>query len=89
MDQSVHLTENIKTLLDQVLQLKGRGASMSRESGLLGVMPEFDSMAVVSVITAIEQRFGIEVVDDEIDAGTFASVGDLVDYVEAKLAQEG
>lgn len=42
-------------------------------------------MAVVSVITSLEERFGISVEDDELDGSTFATVGSLVDFVEAKL----
>ncbi|MDD5124128.1 MAG: phosphopantetheine-binding protein [Methylovulum sp.] len=53
---------------------------------MLGSIPEFDSMAVVSIITALENRFGFIVDDDEIDASIFATVGSLVAFVEQKLA---
>ena len=43
-------------------------------------------MAVVTVITGIEEHFGIEVNDDELDASTFETVGSLADFVEAKLS---
>jgi acyl carrier protein len=52
---------------------------------LLGSIPELDSMAVVTVITMIEERFGIVVDDDEISAETFETVGTLYDFVNAKL----
>jgi acyl carrier protein len=42
-------------------------------------------MAVVSVITALEERFGFAVDDDEIDGSTFATVGALVSFVDGKL----
>ena len=48
--------------------------------------PELDSMAVVSLITTLEERFGIVVDDDDIDGSTFASVGALADFVGSKLA---
>ncbi len=51
---------------------------------LLGSMPELDSMAVVAVITALEDHFGFEVDDDEISADTFATVGTLAAFVEEK-----
>jgi len=44
-------------------------------------------MAVVTLITTLEERFGIVVDDDEIDGDTFASVGSLVDFVAAKAAR--
>jgi len=72
--------------LDEVLSLKGRTAAYTRETRLLGAVPELDSMAVVSLITALEDRFGIMVGDDEIDAATFGTVGSLADFVDGKLS---
>lgn len=73
-------------LLDEVLSLEGRAAGFTRETHLLGALPELDSMAVVSMITALEDAFGIVVDDDDIDGDTFASVGSLVDFVAGKVA---
>jgi len=73
-------------VLDETLSLGGRGLQMTRATHLLGAIPELDSMAVVSVITSLEDRFGIVVDDDDIDGSTFATVGSLVDFVTAKLA---
>lgn len=72
-------------VLDGVLNLRGRTAGFGTDTALLGSIPELDSMAVVSVITSLEERFGISVEDDELDGSTFATVGSLVDFVEAKL----
>lgn len=73
-------------MLDEVLSLNGRTANFTAATHLLGAIPELDSMAVVSLITGIEERFGVVVEDDEIDGSTFASVGSLVDFVTVKLA---
>jgi len=43
-------------------------------------------MAVVALITSMEERFGFFVEDDEIDGASFATVGTLVDFVQGKLA---
>lgn len=72
--------------LDEVLSLKGRATRFTRDDALLGAIPELDSMAVVSLITSLEDRFGIVVDDDEIDGNTFETVGSLVDFVAAKVA---
>lgn len=72
-------------IIDEVLGLRGRGAGLGRESSLLGAIPEFDSMAVVSLIAALEDQLGIVVDDDEIDGATFATVGTLTDFVAIKL----
>jgi acyl carrier protein len=42
-------------------------------------------MAVVSLITALEEHFGIAVADDEIEASTFATLGSLAEFVQQKL----
>jgi acyl carrier protein len=42
-------------------------------------------MAVVNLLTALEEHFGFSVDDDEIDASTFASVGSLRAFVAHKL----
>ena len=42
-------------------------------------------MAVVALITTLEERFGFIVDDDEIDGSAFATVRTLVDFVGAKL----
>ena len=72
-------------VLDEVLALGGRGLAFTRQTPLLGAVPELDSMAVVSLIGTLEERFGIIVDDDDIDGQTFATVGSLVDFVAAKL----
>lgn len=73
-------------VLDDTMSLKGRAASFSDDVPLLGALPELDSMAVVTVITALEERFGFTVEDDEISGATFTTVGTLVRFVEGKLA---
>jgi len=72
-------------ILDDVLSLKGAGAAMNARSPLLGAVPELDSMAVLSIITALEEHFGFSVDDDEIDGSTFATVGTLTAFVDGKL----
>lgn len=77
---------DVLKVLDETLSLKGRAAGFADDTPLLGALPELDSMAVVSLITALEERFGFTVEDDEIGGATFATVGSLVDFVQGKLA---
>lgn len=72
-------------VLDQILHLQGRSQALRSDSGLLGAIPELDSMAVVGVITSLEERFGFAVEDDEIDGSTFATLGTLIAFVDGKL----
>lgn len=82
----VSTLEEVKSVLAAALQLPDRGAALSGATRLLGGIPEFDSMAVVNVITALEDRFGIAVADDELSGDTFATVGSLAAFVEGKLS---
>lgn len=79
------LLREVNRVLDDVLSLGGRANGFTRQTPLLGAIPELDSMAVVTLITTLEERMGITVDDDEIDGATFASVGSLVDFVAGKL----
>ncbi len=76
--------KEILAILDEVLSLKGRSATFSEQTLLLGALPELDSMAVLALISSLEDHFGIAVNDDEIDGATFATVGSLIEYVTSK-----
>lgn len=78
--------DNIRNILKDVLQLGQRAEGLVESTSLFGSIPEFDSVAVVSVLTAIEDRFGIFIEDDEISAETFETVGNLSTFVDQKLA---
>jgi acyl carrier protein len=84
----MNITREVTRILDEVLCLGGRGASFTRDTRLLGAIPELDSMAVVALIGAIEDQLGITVNDDEIDGQTFSSLGSLADFVEGKLVAD-
>lgn len=77
--------DEVLRLLDEVLSLGGRAASFTDDTPLLGAIPELDSMAVVTLITSLEEQLGLVVDDDDIDGDTFASVGSLVRLVQSKL----
>ena len=79
--------EEVRNILSDVLSLGERRNTLNKDSPLLGAIPELDSMAVVNVITALEEHFDITVDDDEISAKTFETVGSLAQFVERKLAE--
>lgn len=85
----MNVLEEVKSVLGQVLRLGDRAQQFDERTLLFGSVPEFDSMAVVTVIGSIEDRFGIAVDDDEISAEVFESVGSLAEFVSRKLAQNG
>jgi acyl carrier protein len=79
--------DEVKATLIDVLSLGDAGQRLTADSPLLGSLPELDSMAVVSLIGALEERFGIAVDDDDISASTFETLGSLADFVAAKRAE--
>jgi acyl carrier protein len=78
--------DQVRTLLTDVLNLGPAGAQLGPDSPLLGSLPELDSMAVVTLIGALETHFGIVIDDDDISASTFATLGSLAAFVEQKAA---
>ena len=79
------LLDEVKSIVGSALQIPQRVRNMDEDSPLLGAVPELDSMAVVTVVTALEEHFGITVEDDEIGAATFETLGSLTRFVETKL----
>lgn len=82
----MNVVQEVIRLLDEVLSLDGRSSAFTRDTPLLGAIPELDSMAVVTLITTLEEQFGLTVDDDDIDGSTFATVGSLADFVSSKLS---
>jgi acyl carrier protein len=75
--------DQVRTILSETLGVPRLG--WGRDTPLLGSVPELDSMAVASVITALETCFDIVVLDDEISVRHFATLGTLSDFVQSKL----
>jgi acyl carrier protein len=78
--------DGVKRVLQETLQLGDRVQSFDESTSLFGSIPEFDSMAVVAVVTGLEEQFDIEVDDDDFSAEVFETLGSLTRFVEDKLA---
>ena len=76
----------VRDILRQTLQLGDRAEAFGPETPLLGAVPELDSMAVVAVLTAIEERYGVTIDDGEVSAQIFETVGSLAEFVGGKAA---
>jgi acyl carrier protein len=79
------LIEEVTGIVNSSLQLGNHGIGADRAVMLLGSLPELDSMAVVTLITALEDHYDIVVDDDELSAETFETLGSLTDFVSAKV----
>ncbi len=84
--QQIDLQETVKSVLDEILSLRGRAASFTSDTRLLGDLVELDSMAIAALITSFEERLGVVMSTDELDADSFATVGSLTDFVRQASA---
>lgn len=78
----MNVQQEVLRAVDEVLSLGGRAAAFTRDTSLGTLL---DSMAVVGLITLIQERLDIVIDDDEIVGDNFATVGALMDLVASKL----
>jgi len=84
MESTATTTEDVKAVLVSVLGIEDRAASIDVETQLLGNLPELDSMAVLELVAAFEQRFGVTIDDDDVTAEAFDTLGSLTAMVAGK-----
>jgi acyl carrier protein len=77
--------EEIKAIIGDVLQIADRMDDLGIDDPLLGGVPEFDSMAVVAILTTIEDNYGVMIDDDEVSAEHFESIASLLEFVNSKV----
>lgn len=77
--------DEVKTVVTKTLGIEARADSLTPTTPLLGSLPEFDSMAVLKVILALEKHFGVTVDDDEVTGELFETLGTLAAFIEQKL----
>lgn len=68
-------------ILDRELNLQGKALAFSLETKLRDSLPQLDSMAIVSVITALEEQLNFEFPEEKLDGAIFESVGTLVECI--------
>ena len=80
------MTQPMRDLLRDVLGLsQERVDAFDAGTPLFGALPELDSMAVATLLTEMEDRFGILIEDDDVDGDTFETFGTLVAFAESKI----
>lgn len=81
---SVNMLDEMRNVMGEALHLGGREAGLDVGTPLIGNLPELDSMAVLTVIAALERHFCFVVDDDDDISQAFETLGSLVKYVEEK-----
>lgn len=58
--------------------------TLNESTALLGSLPEFDSMAIVTVLTTLEDVMDVTFDDDELDPEVFATFGSLLEFLKQR-----
>ena len=83
LDDREEVEATVRSLLVDVLGLeKSRVAKFDDETELFGALPELDSMAVATLLTEMEERLGILIEDDDVEAEDLMTFGRLVSLAE-------
>ena len=84
-DDAEEVDATLRAVLVDVLGLsEERVAAFDEFTPLFGTLPEFDSMAVAGLLTELEDRLGILIEDDDIDADMLETYGSLLTFTRAK-----
>jgi acyl carrier protein len=78
------IVKKTREILRSTLQLGAKADTLESSTPLLGNLPELDSMAVATLVAALEEGFDIYIEDDEISAETFETFGSLCNFVDEK-----
>ncbi len=76
--------DDVESLLVDTLGIEDRANRITSSTVLFGSLPELDSLAVVELVTAIEDHFGIVVDDSAFTGDTFETLGSLAAFVDGK-----
>lgn len=76
--------DRLRKVLGDTLQIGGRAGKLSENSRLFGGIPEFDSVAIVSVVMAVEKEFDIKISDREMSAEVFETLGSLIRFISER-----
>jgi len=83
LNDESEVEQTVRSLLVDVLSLtKSRVAKFDDGTELFGALPEFDSMAVATLLTEMEERLGILIEDEDVEAEDLMSFGRLVSLAE-------
>jgi acyl carrier protein len=75
----------VKATVVETLNIEDRADSLTPDAALLGALPELDSMAVLELVLALEQRFEIEIDGEDVTEELFESLASLTAFVDANL----
>jgi acyl carrier protein len=80
MDESTF--DGVKAVVVGTLGIEDRADSLGPETPLFGSIPELDSLAVVELAAALEERFSFVIDDSDFTGEVFETMGSLAAFVD-------
>ena len=81
--------DRMRNLLRDTLQIGKKADNLTENSRLFGGIPEFDSVAIISVVMALEAEYGVKIPDRELSAEVFETLGSLNRFISQKTGSSG
>lgn len=81
--------KGVRDVLVAVLGIEDRADEIVAETPLIDSLPELDSMAVVELMVALEERFDIRIDDGDVRGEVFETLGSLSTFVEQHVSAGG
>lgn len=84
MEPGTVTVEEVKSVVLETLGIEDRADTIDASTPLLGGVPELDSMAVLELVDALQERFKIVIDDEDVTAEVFETLASLSTLVEGK-----
>ena len=79
------LVPGICDVLGEILGLDlERRRALDADTELFGALPELDSLSVLELATALEQKYDVVIEDEDFTGEVFATVGSLADLIGSR-----
>jgi acyl carrier protein len=74
--------DDVKAVLVETLGVEDQADTINADTPLFGSLPELDSMAVLELVLALEERFDITIDGEDVTASAFETLESLAAFVE-------
>ena len=76
--------DQVKHVVVDTLRIEDRSSGFDASTQLFGSLPELDSLAVLELVTALEEQFDIVIDDSDFSGEVFETLGSLASFVDQK-----
>ena len=82
MEDNASTLDGVKAVLVKILGIQDRADTLDASTPLFGSIPELDSLAVVELAAALEEKFDFQIDDDDFTGDVFETLGSLAEFVD-------